>query len=216
LSLQLCVQEWLATFDAIAALEVSELYLLTDAVQKLLLFSLDSPFSVKPGTLDKLCFYLHKLLESSVILSPIESLLNQMEEYLLALRAKLYAWKRGPVEPSHISEVVNDVCSQLRQKLLEFFNALLPFFEEAKADENVVFYLIERQAPINNILQHDKSSIEHLFSHLYPSGPAHLRTILYEGYTRRGFTEFYAQHKTMIESIEWLAEQCPTQVNISN
>ena len=153
-----------------------------------------------------------------------ESLLDEMEENLLALRAHLNSWRRGPVEPSHLLDTVHNACGRLRHTLIDFFHALIPFFEEAKTDENVLFYLIENHADLNAILQNPKNrttsvslkSIEHLFSHLYPSGPAHLRTILHEGYTRRGFSEFYAQHKTLIESIEWLADPCCTQANISN
>jgi hypothetical protein len=235
LSLQFSVQEWIATFDGIAAVEekIAEPHLLTEEVQKLLLFSLDSPFSAKPGTLDKLCFYVHKLQDTYhkwIKENRTESLLDQMEEDLFALRAHLNAWKKGPVQPSHISDTVHEVCLRLRHTLIEFFHALIPFFEEAKTDENVLFYLIENQADINQILQNPKNrktsviehetlsfkTLQHLFCHLYPSGPAHLRTILYEGYTRRGFTEFYAQHKTVIESIEWLADPCCAQVNTSN
>jgi hypothetical protein len=232
LSLQLSIQEWIATFHCIGVVEkkTAEPHLLIDEVQKLLLFSLDSPFSVKPGTVDKLCFYIHKLQDSYhkvVKEQRTESLLDQLEENLLSLRAHLNGWKRGPVEPSHLVDTVHTASARLRNTLIDFFHALLPFFEEAKMDENVLFYLIENQANLNAILQSPKNrktssdlpaiaSLEHLFSHLYPSGPAHLRAILYEGYTRRGFTEFYAQHKTVIESIEWLANPCCTQVNISN
>lgn len=227
LSLQLSIQEWLASFDCLAMLEKkpSEPHTLDVDVQKLLLFSLDSPFSAKPGTLDKLCFYLHKLLANSTVtskspkISSTEALLDKMHDELLSFRNQINIWKRAPSSTEIIANAVNELCISLRQTLLEFFDSLLPFFEEAKADENVLFYLIEHKFDINRILQqpfssaasvHHSQTIEQLFSHLYPSGPAHLRTILWEGYTRRGFTEFYAQHKTMIESLEWQTDQCST------
>jgi len=263
LSLQLSIQEWLSSFDCLAMLEKkpNEPHTLDVDVQKLLLFALDSPFAAKPGTLDKLCFYLHKLLATSTVTSKspktsiTETLLDNMHDELLAFRNQINAWKRAPSSTEIIANAVQELCLSLRQTLLQFFDALLPFFEEARADENVLFYLIEHKLDINEVLQQrlygaqsslvnsggpqsgsDSSkigcsdgppnspnltarrishsqTIEHLLSHLYPSGPAHLRTILWEGYTRRGFTEFYAQHKTVIESLEWQTDQCSTSLS---
>jgi len=231
LSLQLSIQEWLASFDCLTMLEKkpSEPHRLDVDVQKLLLSSLDSPFSAKPGTLDKLCFYLHKLLASSTVTSKspkpsnTEALLDKMHDELLSFRNQINTWKRAPSSTDIIVKAVTELCISLRRTLLQFFDALLPFFEEARADENVLFYLIEHKLEINKNLQQTyiadlsrprSQTIEHLLSHLYPSGPAHLRTILWEGYTRRGFTEFYAQHKTVIESLDWQTDQCSTSLSI--
>jgi hypothetical protein len=236
LSLQLSIQEWIFAFDGIAALEKNpaDPHSLSQDVQKLLLFSLSSPFSAMPGTLDKLCFYLHKLLGSSTLTckSPkensIEALLDRMHDDLLSFWSKINAWKRSSSSVALISDTIQELCLGLRSTLMEFFDALFPFFEEAKSDENVIFYLIERKAPIDQILQQAHrlgisektisrpTMIEDLFCRLYPEGPQHLRTILSEGYTRRGFSEFYAQHKALIESIEWLTDGCSTLTTTSN
>ena len=224
LSLQLCIQEWIASFAKIEEIEKKplELKALGDGVQKLLLYSLESPFSVKPGTFDKLCFYLHKLQDTST--APIrfaETLLEEMRTNILSLVSQIHGWKRALCHPCELLDSVLKLCQKLRSNLLEFFDALFPFFEEAKSDENVLFFLIERQKEINRILQQKTAfiprfkNIEDLFGCLYPSGPTHLRTILFDGYTRRGFSEFYAQHKTLIESIEWLVESCSTQMSTS-
>ena len=220
LSLQLCVQEWICAFDCIAELEerTENPHALADTVQKLLLFALDSIFSAKPGTLDKLACYLNKLLANSTLTckSPktneTEILLDQAHDDTLAFWNTLIAWKRAYSPMSPLQGTVRQLCETLRNTLLSFFEALFPFFEEAKCDENVLFFLIERQSKINHIFQYasPRKSLEDLFRRLYPTGPTHLRTILAEGYTRRGFGEFYAQHKTVIESIEWLTEECTT------
>jgi hypothetical protein len=223
LSLQLSIQEWINSFRWIEEVEKrpSELQIIADGLQKLLLYSLESPFSVKPGTFDKLSFYLHKLQNAST--SPInfaETLLDDMRTNILSFLGQIHGWKKALSTPSELLEHVRKLCHLLRSKLLEFFDALFPFFDEARSDENVLFYLIERQKEMNQILQNETSftprfkNIEHLFCHLYPTGPAHLRMILLDGYTRRGFSEFYAQHKTLIESIEWLVEPCSTQMSI--
>ncbi|HEX2582997.1 MAG TPA: hypothetical protein VHL30_02660, partial [Chlamydiales bacterium] len=86
------------------------------------------------------------------------------------------------------------------------YDALFPFFAEAKSDENVLFYLIEHKDLLNRFLYPKK--VETLLSQLYRSGPTHLRAILCEGYTRRGFSDFYAKHESLIESIEWTVDEC--------
>lgn len=225
LSLQLAIQEWISTFDCLRALEKNrpEPHALADAIQKILLSSMECPFSTKPGTLDKLCFHLHKLLANSTLtgksakLSPTDALLDQMQNAILDFRGQINAWKYAASSPASISSAVQTLCATLRGKLMEFFDALFPFFEEARQDENVLFFLIERKAEINHILRASRpTTLEHIFSRLYPTGPTYLHTILQEGYTKRGFSEFYAQHKTLIESIAWLTDQCSIPMNTSS
>jgi len=212
LSLQLSLQEWVASFEIITNIQKKStdgnLDAISNELQKFLLFSLDNPFAKKPGTLDKLCFYSDELTETSRSGSreSLDALLDYMRDEILSLRAKLIAWKKKAPPTFVISIEIKQLSATLTQRLREFYDALYPFFEEARSDENVLFYLIEKRETLNSLLNPKK--IEHLLSRLYPNGPAHLRAILCEGYTRRGFSEFYAQHETLIDSIEWTADEC--------
>jgi hypothetical protein len=222
LSLQLALQEWLDSCYVILPLQqkmgeigatenpMQEIEEISLQLQKFLLFSLENPFSKKPGTLDKLCFYCEELLRASNVLEreEIGTLLDHMRDAALCFRALTLSWKRK-MPPSFILLTnMEHLHSVLMQRLREFYDALYPFFAEAKSDENVLFFLIEHKAEFNRFLHPKK--IETLLSRLYPSGPTHLRAILCEGYTRRGFSDFYLQHESLIESIEWTADECKT------
>ena len=210
LSLQLALQEWLYSFEIIDyVLTKTQLDDLSNEVQKLLLFSLDNPFAKRAGTLDKLSYYVGELTGRSRIelKEPVGDLLDEMRDEVLSFRQKMIHWKRKSIPPS--TEEIKSLWLILSERLVQFYENLLPFFEESKSDENVLFYLIEHRELFNQILFPRK--IEDLLSHLYPAGPAHLRAILCEGYTRRGFGEFYAKHEALIDSIEWTADQWITQ-----
>jgi len=220
LSLQLALQAWLDSCHVIQSLQqkmsevgasdnpAQEIEDISNELQKFLLFSLENPFSKKPGTLDKLCFYADELLRASRSQErdQIEALLDHMRDAALSFRALMISWKRK-LPPSFILLTNMDhLHSVLMQRLREFYEALYPFFVEARSDENVLFYLIEYKDILNRFLHPKK--IETLLSRLYPSGPTHLRAILCEGYTRRGFSDFYAKHELLIESIDWTANEC--------
>ncbi len=214
LSLQMALQEWLYSFQVIQAVLSSsnhtDLEAISNQLQKFLLFSLDNPFAKRAGTLDKMSFYMDELSSRSRIESRegIENILNAMRDAVLYFRQKLLNWKRKTPAPSTISLESEALCHILEGKLRDYYEALIPYFEEAKSDENVLFYLIEHRDEFNDVLEPKK--IEDLLCHLYPSGPAHLRAILCEGYTRRGFGEFYAKHEALIDSIEWTADKWTT------
>jgi len=210
LSLQLALQEWLYSFEIIDSILIKKnLDDLSNEIQKLLLFSLDNPFAKRAGTLDKLSYYVGELTGRSRIelKEPIGTVLDEMRDEVLSFRQKMIHQKRKAASPS--SEEIKSLCLILSERLIQFYETLLPFFEESKSDENVLFYLIEHREIFNQILFPRK--IEDLLSHLYPAGPAHLRAILCEGYTRRGFGEFYAKHEALIDSIEWTADQWTAQ-----
>jgi hypothetical protein len=206
LSLQLALKEWLASFDIITTLlsqPPENLEGVSSELQKFLLFSIDNPFSRKAGTLDKLCYFSDELLARTKVdlREPIETLLDNMRDAILDFRSKSTSWKRKMPPIFMIASEIKLLSSTLTMRLGEFFEALIPFFEEAKSDENILFYLIENRAAINKVLFPKK--VEDLFSHLYPAGPEHLRAIICEGYTRRGFADFYKKHETLIDSIDW-------------
>lgn len=228
LSLQLALQEWICSFDLIAALEKKlpriiphdqfyhEIEVLSNEMQKLLLFSLENPFSQKAGTLDKLCFYSTELLRASHVIDrePVGIVLNHMRDALLSFRTKINYWRRKAPTSSTLSFDVEQLCRIMSQRLSEFYEALLPFFDEARSDETVLFFLIENKESLNHYLHPKK--IEQLFARLYPSGPTHLRAIMCEGYTRRGFSEFYAKHEALIDSIDWVTpDECLPTLTMS-
>lgn len=211
LSLQLALQEWLISFEIIDSVRKKSCKIDIDGIsnelQKFLLFSLDNPFAKKAGTLDKLCYFAEEMTSRFRIelKEPVDCLLDHMRDAVLGFRKNLLSWKRKAPTLGTISSETNQVCDVLTVRLKQFYEALLPFFEESRSDENVLFYLIEHKNIFNQILSPTK--IEDLLKHMYPAGPAHLRAILCEGYTRRGFGEFYAKHEELIDSIEWMADE---------
>lgn len=209
LSFQLILQEWLSSItviDSLAKHSESSLDIISDELQKFLLFSMDNPFAKRAGTLDKLSYFSDELLNHSriEIRATLDTLLNHMRDAVLSFRQRVAIWKRKAPLFSTISIDLYQLCQLLTLRLKEFFQALLPFFEEAKSDENILFYLIEHRDAFNQIFSTKK--IEDLLSQLYPTGPAHLRAILCEGYTRRGFGEFHAKQEALIDSIEWTVD----------
>jgi hypothetical protein len=219
LSLQFSLQEWLACIKVAYTIRSEapkilrghdlfrEMVSVSKQLEKFLLFSLNNPFSQNGGALDRLCFYCEVLLEFSKVeeRDPVRFHLEEMRSAVLETRAKILSWKRKIPDAEAIAAEVEGLCTSLEGSLSDFFLALFPFFAEARSDENVLFYLIEHRATINEAIYPEK--VETILSRLYPSGPTHLRAILYEGYTRRGFGDFYAKHESLIDSIEWTAEE---------
>ena len=64
------------------------------------------------------------------------------------------------------------------------FDALVPFLFDVRFDENVLVYLIENKDKLNSLL--GKRRIEDLLQNFFPAGHDELRTVIHEGYTRRG------------------------------
>ncbi|MDE3045318.1 MAG: hypothetical protein KGJ02_01545 [Verrucomicrobiota bacterium] len=220
LSLQFAMQEFVACFKIVAQIReqvpklirgeepLKEIGFLSKELEKFLLFSLDNPFAQKGGSLDKLCFYCDMLLQASRVngQEAVGMQLEYLRNEMLATRAKIFTWKRKYPPSSIVLTEIDRLCDALVEGLRDFFEALFPYFEEARSDENILFYLIEQRRVLNKLLECPK--VEQLLSRLYPSGPAHLRAILCEGYTRRGFSDFYAKHESLIDSIEWTVGPC--------
>src|SRR3990167_1372384 len=92
LSLQLILQEWLTSFKVIGKIQILQnINEMTIELEKLLLFSLENPFTKKAGTLDKLCFYLEELFRPSQVNERDLSIsnLDQMRDTILSFRAKM-------------------------------------------------------------------------------------------------------------------------------
>lgn len=136
----------------------------------------------KTFSLDKLCFYCEILLQASRI--------EENEPILILEEMKHQILRKKPV-------------ADLQQKLVLFFDSLIPFFHEARSDENVLFYFIENKERLNSFLGSYK--IENMLQSFFPSGFDQLRSILIEGYTRRGFISFLSQIEPLIDAMEWEA-----------
>jgi hypothetical protein len=226
LSIQFILQELLSYFERIAELQkvtpsllvganrTMEIALISDEIEKLLLFSLENSFSQKGGVLDKLCFYCEILVKASNICDQkILMLLEEMMNTILQTRSKMIGWKKIPtLHP--IDEILSfllDFYDDLQQKIRCFFKAFSPFLQEARSDENVLIFLIENLAKFNAFL--GPRCIEDLLNRFFPAGHAQLRAVICEGYTRRGFASFFAKAEPLIDALEWGAY--PFYLNIT-
>lgn len=220
LSIQFILQELTDSFDLIRHLEIytscqllganlkEELANIGKELEKLLLFSLEHPFSQKGSVLDKLCFYCEILLQASHIEgSEIPVILEEIKISILKVKMQLLTWKKVPAPLSQIKEECLELYSSLPRKFCRFFNALEPYLKEARSDENVLTYLIENKNPLNSFL--GQRRIEEILQSFFPAGHAQLRAAIIEGYTRRGFTTFLSKVEPLIDAIEWEAVSCP-------
>lgn len=216
LSLQFILQELIGSFDHLLRLQKitpeylqganikEELSGIAQELEKFLLFSLENPFAQKGGFLDKLCFYCEILIQASHVADPdLQMILEEMRNSFLRLKSKLFAWKKmSALHP--LDEIIScflEIYADLHHKLCRFFSALSPFLQEARSDENVLFYLLEQRLQLNHHL--GDRVVEHLFLRLFPAGITQLRAVLCEGYTRRGFASVFAQAEPLIEALKW-------------
>lgn len=171
-------------------------------LEKILLFSLENRFAQKSSVLDKLCFYCEILLQAShVVEHEILVILEEMRSDILNARSKLLARKKPHIPADRILLQLSQLYSSLFHKICRFFDALTPFFKEARYDENVLIYLIENKDRFNSYLGLQR--IEGLLQSFFPAGHAQLRAAIYEGYTRRGFTTFLSSIEPLVDALEW-------------
>jgi hypothetical protein len=154
------------------------------------LFTTGGPI-LKKTPLEKWLFYSHLFLQSPLLTdaAPFESLLNTLEQSAKLIDRKLPQDK------------IPSLFQLFESSLKSLFDLFLPFLEEAKSNENILLYLIEHRAFLNDLLGPGK--IETVFQQLYPAGPAHLHAIVFEGYTQRGFGPFCSKHEAEIRSVDW-------------
>jgi hypothetical protein len=88
-----------------------------------------------------------------------------------------------------------------------FSDALFPYVEACKQDENVVLYLIEQRTTLNECVRPEL--VERWLRRLFPKGPAPLRAMLQEGYSRRGFSDFYTRKEALVQSIGGTTDKWP-------
>lgn len=199
LTLQFVLDAWLQTANAFNALKASlEKKERTALSAKFQAFSSPGCQLLKRAPLEKLTFYGHLLRQSSLVSNPIPlgSVLESLEQIARSIELNL----------SDLT-LAESFCAPFEKQLKELFHVFFPFLEVAKADENVLFYLLEQRGKFNSLL--GAHTIERIFQHFYPAGPAHLHAIVSEGYTRRGFSAFCAMHEGLIYPIEWRLEADP-------
>ncbi|MBX7067341.1 MAG: hypothetical protein K1X28_08930 [Parachlamydiales bacterium] len=188
--------------------EVEALY---QELQKILLFSLEEPMSQTGGFIDKLCFYSDILIQASQIKEPeLFPVLEEIRKELLTFRSKMLVWKKlsasYPLE--EMLEQLMQLTSHLFEHLRSYFRALVPFLRETRSDENLLIFLIENKQRLNRDL--GPHCIEELLQSFFPAGHDQLRAVIYEGYTRRGFSEYFTAVEPLINELHWEAP-CQSQ-----
>lgn len=183
--------------------EISHLSIL---LEKFYLLSLENPFAKKGGVLDRLCFYSEILLQASHVKeSELVIVMEEMRTSLLKSKSQLMLWKKLPATFSlcNFRQLVISLSKELFHQLTRFFATLIPFLREARSDENVLAFLLEKKAPLNMAL--GSGCIEDVLQSLFPAGHDQLRAVIHEGYTRRGFSDFLSSLEPLIDSIQWEA-----------
>jgi len=171
-------------------------------LEKFLLFSLENPFMQKSSTLDKLCFYSEILLQASHIRdNEVLVILEKMRNDILKVRSKMISWKKMSVTFEEVRTEFLELFANIYYQLRQFFHAFSPFLKEARFDENVLIYLVENKAKLNSNL--GEKWVDDLLKSFFPAGHGQLRTAIFEGFTRRGFTTFLSSIEPLIDAIEW-------------
>lgn len=151
------------------------------------------------SSLDKLCFYCDLLLQASKIPEgAVVAMIEDIHCSVLQLKTRLTLLKK-PLEAKFLKT--------LQQKLAALFSALLPHLQEVKMDENVLIYLIEQKKKWNALL--GNQAIEQLLNRFFPEGRSQLRSLLSEGFTRRGFASFFAEKEPLLDAIQWDSSCAP-------
>ena len=182
-------------------------------LEKMYLSSVNAPLSEQWGVLDLLQFYSELLIKhSNYSGEQIFPLLERSKLSFLRIRSEMIVWKKVMSRYSleDMQETLVQFCHDLLGDLRRFFSALVPFLQEMRSDENVLTYLLEHREEFNRSL--GDRSIELLLQSFFPAGHDQLRAVIYEGYTKRGFSSFFSQVEPLIENVRW-EEPCPFQQN---
>ncbi len=214
LSIQFILQALIEGFTQIADLETSDLLKgihlkeeiksISRKLEKFYLFSLENPLSQKGGVLDNLCFYSEILMKASQIKeSDMVLVMEEMRKSILLFKSKMMVWEKMPASYSlnEMLEQLMQLYSSLLSHLCRFFSALTPFLKEARSDENVLIYLIENKKRLNQFL--GPKCIEEMLQSFFPAGYDQLRAVIFEGYTRRGFSAFLGTVEPLIDEVQW-------------
>lgn len=125
--------------------------------------------------IDRLCFYCDDLVQATQD-SEIPMILEEIRHSLAT---------RKPIE-TH---------------LRHFFNHFSAYLKECRSDESLLLYLIEHKGKLNAFL--GARAVETLLQSFFPAGHAQLRAVIYEGFTRRGFSSFFDKVEPLVNALEW-------------
>ena len=190
----------------------TELPDLSDRLEQFLLLTFDNPLTKNGGALDKLCFYCETLLQASKISDDMLLVsLEEMRNAVLKVKTRLVVWKKRLTMPEEYQVDLLALYGELDKKFRKFFSSLSLFLKESRTNENVLLFLLEHREEFNRFM--GPKTIEHLLCHLFPSGPCELRAAICEGYTRRGFSDFYAKQESLIDAVKWEVATCPPYMN---
>lgn len=154
----------------------------------------EAPLAQRGGAMGKLCFYSEILLQASEVSEDnISIIIGEMQSAIFKLMRVRSQEKIMKYLPTFHEELL--------QKLRNLFQALFPFFLEERTNENVLMVLLEKKESFNYFL--GPRTIEELFRSFFPLGIEELRIVLHEGYSRRGFENFYAERESLIDALEW-------------
>ncbi len=215
LALLFILQEFLASLQLLERSKnniPAELPDISLELEQFLVFSLDNLLTKNGGALDKLCFYCESLLQASKISDDtILLVLEEMRNSILNVKSRLVAWKKKLLSKEEAQLNLAALYGELDKKFRAFFSALSVFLKESRTNENVLIYILEHRDQFNRSL--GPRTIENLLCRLFPSGPCELRAAICEGYTRRGFADFYALQEPLLDAVEWETCSCPPSVN---
>ncbi len=213
LSIQFALKEWLNAFHLLQNLQTTlpeqihkapahtVLTHIARTLQKFLLFSIECPLALNTCCLDRLCFYCEILIQTSKVdADKMQALLEEMRGKMLQMKAQMVSWKKCPICPSLMQEALFSLLDYLKQKLICFFDAFVAYLQEARSDENVLTYLLEHKDSFNAAC--GKQYVEDMLRSFFPAGLSQLRAVIFEGYTRRGFSAFLSQIEPLIDAFE--------------
>ena len=128
----------------------------------------------------------------------------------------MIAWKRNfTLHPlDSILAACLETYSELLEKMRRFFYSLIPNFHESSTDENVLMYLVENRDKFNSYL--GDCAIQTLLKSFFPTGLSRLRTAICEGYTRRGFSAFYAEKEPLLDALEHELEEIENSCSLAH
>ena len=214
LSLQFLLQEFILAFTYLERVQIkfreTGHILSTDAIynelDQWLLFSVEKPLSQKGGSIDNLCFYSEILIKNSTVEeADIPMFLESLRLSAFRMKSKVLSFHSR--DKKGLIDALLALIQESKNHLQQFFSTFPLFFEESREDENILFFLIEQKDKLNRHL--GDRTVDKVLNRLFPKGPRELRAALYDGYARRGFLDFFAKHKALIDTLEWEKELCP-------
>ncbi len=203
LSIQFILQALIDGFALVAKLEASkqEMTAVFKELENIFFFSSEN---CTKGIWERLYFYSEILMDASQVKNlGLAAVLEEMRRSALLTKSKMVVWKKmsGSYPLDEMLEQLMQLYFALFRHLCHFFDALVPFLKEARSDENVLMYLIEKKGELNRFL--GQGYIEEVLRSFFPTGFDQLSAVIYEGYTRRGFNAFFSKMEKMIGELEW-------------